>query len=300
MSRSPRARDAALTLACLLIAACASAVHTPETRPHRGEIPPDVATAEADWRAAPNDVEATVWYGRRTAYSGDLEAAVRIYTRGLELHPGNPELLRHRGHRFLSLRRFEEARRDLEQAAATIEGTPDRLELDGVPNSYDIPRGTLHTNVWYHLGLADFLLGRDEQAARAFARCLALANNDDFRVAAAYWRVLALFHLGLGAEARALAGLLASRQLDLMESFDYAELLELFSGTNTRALETNETAEAPLSSATRAYGIAMWLRMSGRDEEARARMATLTTFESSSAFGCLAAEAELVRLAGGH
>jgi len=258
-------------------------------------IPADRAAAEAQWRAHPDDLDALVWYARRVAYEGDFAGAVALYTQGLAQFGDEPELLRHRGHRYLSLRRFEEARADLEQAARLLEGRPDALELDGAPNDFDVPRGTLHTNVWYHLALACHLLRRDEEAARAFAWCLAGASNDDFRVAAAYWRVLALVHLGRADEARALAKLFATRELELMESYDYAELLRLFAGTSTRAQDTLAAAETPLSRATLAYGVAMWHRLSGREDEARALLLRLVA-EPTAAFGCLAAEVELARL----
>jgi len=258
--------------------------------------PPNLAAAEARWKAAPAELDAIVWYGRRLGYEGRFDEAVAVYSAGLEQHPLDPELLRHRGHRYLSLRRFEEARADLEQAARVLEREPDRIELDGAPNDFGVPRGTLHTNVWYHLGLAYHCLRRDEDAARAFALCLAAAGNDDFRVAAAYWRALALIHLGSAGGARELAGLYAGRELELMESFDYAELLRLYAGTSTRALDQLAAAETPLVRATLAYGAAMWHRLEGREPEARDALLALVGSEGSAAFGRIAAEVELGRM----
>src|SRR5262245_12831972 len=219
----PGARSAgfALLLGAALVCAsgCRAHARSPELPRALRPIPVDLAAAEARWKEAPADLDAIVWYGRRLAYAGRLDEALAVFSAGLARHPDEPELLRHRGHRYLSMRRFEEARRDLERAAAELEGAPDRVELDAAPNDFEVPRGTLHTNVWYHLGLAYHCLGRDEEAARAFAQCLARATNDDFRVAAAYWRALALIHLGRGEAARALAGLYAGRGLELMESF---------------------------------------------------------------------------------
>jgi len=259
-------------------------------------IPSDLAAAEARWRAAPGDLDALVWYGRRLGYAARFEEAIAVFGEGLRSHPDDPELLRHRGHRYLSLRRFEEARADLERAAGALEGLPDRIEPDGAPNEFGIPRGTLHTNVWYHLGLDCHCLRLDERAAQAFAQCLAAATNDDFRAAAAYWRALALFHLGRSDDARALAALFAGRELELMESFDYAELLRLWAGTSTRALEALAETGSTLSSATLSYGVAMWHRLEGRDAAARAQLETLLAGPPSNAFGRIAAEVELARM----
>jgi tetratricopeptide (TPR) repeat protein len=281
-----------------LASACASRPQE-EAGPPRAlrDVPPDLATAEARWRAAPGDLDALVWYGRRLGYEGRFEEALAVYGEGLRQHPDEPELLRHRGHRFLSLRRFAEARADLERAARAIDGLADRIEPDGAPNEFEVPRGTLHTNVWYHLGLACHCLREDELAARAFAQCLAAATNDDFRVAAAYWRALALVHLGRPGAARALAALYASRELEIMESFDYAELLRLFAGTSTRAPDELAAPGSALSSATLAYGVAMWHRLEGREAEARTRLESFLASPASAAFGRIAAEVELARMA---
>jgi len=259
-------------------------------------IPADRAAAEARWRAHPDELDAWVWYGRRIAYEGDFAGAVALYTQALQRFPDEPELLRHRGHRYLSLRRPREAHDDLARAARLLEGRPDTVELDGAPNELDVPRGTLHTNVWYHLGLASHLLERDQEAARAFAQCLALAPNDDFRVAAAYWRTLALVHLGQADAARALAGHFAAQELELMESFDYGALLALLAGTDRRAAAELAADPQPLSRATLTYGVAMAHRLAGDEEAARALLEPLVA-APTAAFGCLAAEAELARMA---
>lgn len=285
-------------LLALLAAACTARPPAEDALPRAlGEIPPDLATAEARWRAAPEDADALVWYGRRLGYEGRFEEALAVYGGGLRERPDDPELLRHRGHRYLSLRRYGEARADLERAARAIEGQADRIEPDGAPNEFGIPRGTLHTNVWYHLGLAYHCLRLDELAARAFAQCLAAATNDDFRVAAAYWRALALFHLGRSDETRALAALTAGRELELMESFDYAELLRLFAGKGTRALDELAAPGSTLSASTLAYGVAMWHRLEGREAEARAQLEAFLAAPPTGAFGRLAAEVEIARMA---
>ncbi len=259
-------------------------------------MPPDLAAAEERWRADPRDEVAIAWYGRRTAYEGRYEDALAIFTEGLRHHPKSTQLLRHRGHRYLSVRRYADARRDLERAARLVEGTADQVELDGAPNEYGIPRSTLHTNIWYHLGLAHHFLGQDEPAAAAFARCLAISTNDDYRVAAAYWRAIALFHLERTNEALALAGLYAIRDLELMESFDYAYLVRLFGGASTEALAKLQAAETAVARGTLTYGVAMWHRMNGREDDARRLLEELVSLPDSASFGRRAAEVELERM----
>ncbi len=64
------------------------------------------------------------------------------------------------------IREFDRAIQDFEKAATLIEGTEDKIEPDGLPNAQNIPVSTLHTNIWYHLGLAYYLQHDLENALR--------------------------------------------------------------------------------------------------------------------------------------
>ena len=128
---------------------------------------------------APTDADAIIWYGRRTAYLGRYRDAIRIFSNGIELHPEDARLYRHRGHRFISTRQLDEAIADLDYAAALVEGTEDEVEPDGMPNARGIPVSTLHSNIWYHLGLAHYLAGDYERAEWAYSQRAASAPNDD-------------------------------------------------------------------------------------------------------------------------
>ena len=139
--------------------------------------------ARAAAQAHPDDIEALVWLGRRTAYLGGYREAVAIYTRALERHPGEPRLLRHRGHRYLTLRRLDLAAADLERAAALVRGKSDEVEPDGLPNAHSVPTSTLQSNVWYHLGLARYLQGDFPAALAAYRECERASANADMRVA---------------------------------------------------------------------------------------------------------------------
>ena len=117
----------------------------------------DFEVAKEDYEASPNDVEAVIWYGRRTAYLGRSRQAIAIYTERIKNFPEDARLYRHRGHRYISIRNYEAAIADLEKAASMIQGQADQIEPDGMPNAQNIPLSSLHSNVWYHLGLAYYL-----------------------------------------------------------------------------------------------------------------------------------------------
>ena len=78
------------------------------------------------YKRNPDDVEAAIWLGRRTAYLGRFTEAIEIYTRAIETHPDEPRLYRHRGHRYITIRKPDLAIKDLQKAAELVEGSPDQ------------------------------------------------------------------------------------------------------------------------------------------------------------------------------
>jgi dipeptidyl-peptidase-4 len=154
--------------------------------------------AKMKWEAAPTDVDAIIWYGRRTAYLGRYREAIKTYSDGIELFPEDARLYRHRGHRMITTRQLENAIADLEHAAWLIEGTEDEVEPDGLPNALGVPVSTLHSNIWYHLGLAYYLSGNYQRAEQAYAQRAASSANNDSLVSTAHWRYMTLRRLGRG------------------------------------------------------------------------------------------------------
>ena len=161
----------------------------------------NLVEAELAYGANPDDADALIWYGRRLAYAGQHRAAINTYTDGIQKHPTDARIPRHRGHRYITLRMFDEAIEDFEHAAKLIEGTEDEIEPDGAPNAMNIPVSTLHTNIWYHLGLAYYLKGDMENAFRAYDESLRISPNDDMTVAGTHWLYMILRRLGRDEEA---------------------------------------------------------------------------------------------------
>ena len=163
---------------------------------------------EADRAAAaraavqqPDSEQALIWLGRRTAYLGRFQESVAIYTEGLERFQNSARLLRHRGHRWITLREFERAVTDFEAAKAAMAGTADEIEPDGIPNPSGIPTSTLHSNIHYHLALAHYLRGDFAVAAQAHADGAHLNTTPERMVSAGYWHALALLRAGRRSDA---------------------------------------------------------------------------------------------------
>ena len=241
--------------------------------------------------------ENTIWAGRRLAYLGKYRDAILTFSDGLMEYPDSYKLLRHRGHRFITVRNFDGAIRDLSRAAQLIEGVPDEIEPDGMPNDKNIPRSTTHTNIYYHLGLAYYLKGDFQPSAETYRKCLEFSKNDDMVCASAYWLYLSLRRLGDEQGAQAVLEPI-HHEMDIIENFAYHKLLLLYKGEVT-ASELLEAAESgSIEDATLAYGIAAWHLVNGEAEQAQKLFEQIVEGPMWPAFGHTAAEAELARAAG--
>jgi len=262
----------------------------PETR--RLDFEQKLAQARADYEADPDSAVKAVWVGRRLAYLGRYREAIKVYSKALAKHPDEPRLYRHRGHRFISTRQLDEAIADFERAAALIEGQPDRIEPDGLPNAQNKPRSTLHTNIWYHLGLARYLKRDWAGTATAYRACLEASTNDDMLTATLHWLYMTYRRMGEDAKAEALLTRI-SPNMDIIENADYHRLLLLYKGL-LEPEDLQPSGDDPtLSSATLGYGIANWHHYNGREKQARKLFQSIVAGSNWAAFGYIAAEAEL-------
>ena len=262
----------------------------------RAALERNLAAAEAGVAAAPGNPDSLIWLGRRQAYLGRYQAAIATFTRGIAAHPADARFLRHRGHRFLSVREIDPAIADFTKAAELEQGRPDAIEPDGAPNAANIPLSTTQFNIWYHLGLAHFLRGDWEAALEAYDACLAVSKNPDLRVATAYWRYLTLRRMGREADAeRSVA--FAGDSVTLLENDGYLELIRLYRGDLSvdDVMPPMPTGGMDVANSTTAFGVSMWHLLEGRPEQARSLWERIVAGGQWAAFGSLAAEAELAR-----
>jgi tetratricopeptide (TPR) repeat protein len=240
----------------------------------------------------PSSEEQIIWYGRRVGYLGDYILAIEIYSRGLQIHPNSPRLLRHRGHRYISLRQFDRAITDFERAVELIDGQPDEIEPDGMPNAQNIPTSTLHGNIWYHLGLAHYCRGEFGKALASYQRCLDGAKNLDSEVATRYWIYLTATRLDRSATAQTALEPVRPNW-EIIENNTYHDLLLLYRGDLAFKEVARDSGDA-LEDATLGYGLARYDLIHGAEKSGNDRLRKLAATGSSS-FGCIAAEADLAR-----
>jgi tetratricopeptide (TPR) repeat protein len=299
-------RARAYPLCFVLLAACAAAPPEAISLDGRPLFPPPLAEPVRSERLArlqearsaydlrPGELDAIVWLGRRTAYLGRYREAIDIYTEGLALHPDAPELLRHRGHRYITMRQFDRAIADLARAAELIADRPDEVEPDGLPNARGIPTGTLHFNVWYHLGLARFLHSDFAGAARAYASALRVSHHPDALCATTHWYWMTLRRLHRDAEAQALLAPVRA-DLDVIENHAYHRLLSMYRGERSadEVLAASGGGGDGVQDAALLFGVAHWHMVHGDAERARALFERIVQGGEWAAFGYIAAEVEL-------
>ena len=158
---------------------------SPEIR--EGKSLDQFKSAQNNYYKDQENPETLIWYGRRVAYLGYFKEAIKIYTLGIEKFPYDARFYRHRGHRYISTRQYDNAINDFTKALELIDGKEDQIEPDGLPNSKNIPLSTLHGNIWYHLGLAYYLKNDMDNAAKSFSDRTVTHKFDDNIVSSAHW-----------------------------------------------------------------------------------------------------------------
>ena len=244
----------------------------------------------------PDSTLALIWVGRRLGYLGRFQEAIDVFSAGIAQFPRDARVRRFRGHRYLSVRAFALAERDLARARALQLGLPDQVEPDGAPNARGIPTSTLQSNIRYHLGLARYLQARFELAADTYQEDLDAAANVDTRVATSFWLYLTLRRLGRTDAARKVLDPI-TRDLPVIENGSYHRLLLLFKGALAvdSLLGAVPDATNALDEATMGNGIATWHLVSGRRGDAIAWYRRSVASGPWASFGYIAAETELHR-----
>lgn len=279
-----------VTLLCTLGAACgAQEFYSPLGKSFRS-IPDTQGTVEAaDLALAKGPASAELLLAAAAARDAlyRFSESIPLYTRGLDEYPSDVRFLRFRGHRFLSIRRFDPAILDLKRAA------------EMAPASFDVS---------YHLALAYYFRGDYSHAAREYQRCLAMSAANpptvfrglpagwrtcyqldaDSRVATLHWNWLALRRAGRSAEAAALIAPVD----DTVKVKDNSAYLR---GILQFKREHAEAATQPQAGPTVGYSLGMWHLLAGRKTEACAAFDKVLTSPHWSTFGFIGAENEVAR-----
>jgi tetratricopeptide (TPR) repeat protein len=263
--------------------------------PNRAKLEGEWAQAEKDLAAKPADADAIIWTGRRLAYLWRYQEAIAMYTKGIAQHPSDPRMYRHRGHRYITTRQFDRAVADFEKAVSLIKGAKDEIEPDGAPNPSGKPRSSLHFNIWYHLGLAHYLKGDYQKAVDAYNECMKVSNNDDSITATSDWLWMTLMRLNRKAEAAKVLDRITPK-MEILENGSYHRRLLMYKGLEKPDVLLDPANADALTIATQGYGVGNWYFVTGNAARAREVFQKVVASPNWSAFGYIAAEADLQRM----
>jgi tetratricopeptide (TPR) repeat protein len=263
--------------------------------PNRQKLEADLAQAEKDLAARPNDADAIIWVGRRYGYLWRYRDAIATFSKGIALHPNDARMYRHRGHRYITVRQFDRAIADFDKAVSLISGKPDEIEPDGAPNPAGKPRSTLQFNIWYHLALAHYLEGNYEKALTAWNECMKVSANDDSITATSDWLWMTLMRLGRKADAAKVLERITAK-MDILENGSYHRRLLMYKGLEKPETLLDTSKADALTIATQGYGVGNWYFVNGDRARAREIFERVVSGPQWSAFGYIAAEADLLRM----
>ena len=244
--------------------------------------------------ADPKGLGNIIWLGRRTAYLWRYQEAIDIYTQGMKWHPKSPELYRHRGHRYISIRQLDKAIADFEKAAVLAEGRELETEPDGLPNHLNKPLTNLHGNIYYHLGLAYYLKGDFAKAAEVYEAAQPWDVYPDGKVSTADWLYMAYRRLGEMEKADSVLAAIPT-DWEMIENHSYYQRIKLYKGLlePSDLLYFSKTdLDNQLDLVTQGYGVGNWYLYNGDTAKAHAIFNKILETDYWSAFGYIAAEAE--------
>lgn len=239
-----------------------------------------------------------IWLGRRLGYLSRYPEALAVYNKGIEKFPVSYRLFRHRGHRYISSRKFDKAIEDFLQAAELMPKDTIETEPDGIPNKINQPLSSTQFNVWYHLGLAYYLKGNYENALEAYEKCMETSVNDDLEVATADWMYMTLKRMGQDDKAQnLLSGI--TNDMTIIENDSYYKRLLMYKGElNPEQVMavSDSSADYELALATQGYGVGNYYLMQGDSTKGINILEQVLDGDYWSAFGYIAAEADLNRI----
>ena len=252
--------------------------------------------AKQKYRENPNNLDNIIWYGRWTAYLGLYYEAIKIYSTGLEKFPTSYELLRHRGHRYVTIRQFDLAIEDLQRAAFYSRPAQNKIEEDGISNRYNKSLSNVKFNIWFTLGVAHYLKGSYDKAISSFKKCQTFADNNDLTVKLSDWFYLTYRKIG---NEKAAEDLLApiEKKLKVLENVDYLNRLMVYKGEYTadRVLAYAENDDNSLTPIL-AYGIGNAYLFDGEIDKAIQIYERILLNKAWNSFEYIAAEVDLKSL----
>lgn len=218
--------------------------------------------------------------------------AIANYSEGLTQYPESFKLLRHRGHRYITIRQLDNAIADLNRAEELIRDQPDVPEYDATGHV----TGTYQHWIWYHIGLYYFLNQAYIQAAPAYEKCREASRNEKNIVGSSDWLYNTYMRLGDSVRAmKVLEPITPDYNTD--REHPYFRRVMLYKGVITpeELVDVNQDpVKTSVQDVTKMYGLANWYAYHGKKEKALELYKKIVKSESGwPGFAYAAAEKEL-------
>jgi tetratricopeptide (TPR) repeat protein len=254
--------------------------------------------AYEEWENDQEDRQKILWLGRQHAYIGKYRDAIHIFTEALKKFPDDPEFLRHRAHRYLSLRMFDYSIADSEKAVDLMLEKPDFMEPSGLAGAEETTEYTFYTNTYYHLGLAYMMKGDLLNARKAFDDLLDVGVNDDHVIMSVYWNYIILKRLGYEPEAKEVLQYVKP-DMKCPVSGGYYECLKMYKGEiNPEDIIGDKGDDDQLSLVTSGFGVANEYKFRGDYNKYVEILEKVVASNAWSGFGYLSAEVDLKKIKG--
>lgn len=255
----------------------------------RPKLEQDLGDAKVEWVRDGTEA-AAIKLGKAYASLGRYRDAIAAYSAGLERHPQSYQLLRHRGHRYITVHELGKASADYAAAWSLAKNKPDTLEsTDG--------SSTDKSAILYHYGLTEYLRGEYRHADEVFDLRNGLTTlKDENVVSAASWHYWALRRSGRDAEAAKVIEPIREG-MDVKENKSYYTMCRLYRGLIPLAeVERQVVGVDGKMNVGLAYAVACWKRFELKDEAGgRAMLEKIVATGNWTAFGFIAAEGDLQR-----
>ncbi|SRR5579871_1718416 len=259
----------------------ASALCAAQLFGQQGEPLPDdkntVAEAQKKLSADPKNVKLILDLGRAQAAVWRATDAAATFSEGLKLEPENVTLLLERGHRYVTLRQWDAALKDLDQASKLVD--------------QDAPE---HYEIWYHIGVAQYMRGNFDESADAWDRCRTLAKTDDQKASSSDWSYMVYRRLKRDREAQRILDKV-SPDWKITGSPYYFQRLKFYKGL-LKEDQLMDEKSPPLVVATVSYGLGNWYLYNGNTAKAREYFEKAVASKGWAAWGYIASDIELHRM----
>lgn len=263
---------------------------------------------------------------RLFGYLAKPHAAIELLSEALEQFPDDARLLRFRGHRRISVRDYGGAIADLSSAAGRLADVEDEYEMYQSEVEKDVVHllldrdsevrnqhltdsqaaehpevlgrylTTLHTSVWYHLGVAQYLRGQFDAAIDSFAKAESSSRHQEGTVASQDWQYMAMRRLGRDADAAAVLDRFRAMELVPEEhSVGYESRMYLYSGQITASELWDMIDGSTLQTATQGYGLGNWHLYNSEPDRAREVFDAVLATGVKHSFAYLAVQEEYSR-----